>query len=78
MSAALLSDPQEVTPEYWQKVREEALDRVNSRRVAKEQLEEILLAALHSGEPIEVTPAMWDDLRQNLRARAKARESAMR
>ena len=78
MSAALLSDPQEVTPEYWQKVREEALDRVNSCRVAKEQLEEILLAALHSGEPIEVTPAMWDDLRQNLRARAKARESAMR
>jgi antitoxin ParD1/3/4 len=35
LSAALQSEAQEVTPEYWQKLREEALDRVNARRAAK-------------------------------------------
>ena len=35
LSAALMSDAQEVTPEYWQKLREEALARVNARRVVR-------------------------------------------
>ena len=35
LSSALTSDAQEVTPEYWQKLREEALGRVNARRAAR-------------------------------------------
>ena len=52
------------------------LVRADQKRKAREQLEDVLSAALQT-EVQEVTPAMWEDLRQNLRARAKAREAAM-
>ena len=50
--------------------------RAEQKRIAKEQLEETLLAALRSGEPVEVSPAMWEELRRNIRTRAQVQESA--
>ena len=53
-----------------------ALVRADQKRRAREQLEEVLLHALQSGEPTEVTPAMWEEIRHTLQTRAKAREAA--
>lgn len=50
--------------------------RAEQKRIAKEQLEVTLLAALRSGEPVEVSPAMWEELRRNIRTRAQVQESA--
>jgi len=52
------------------------LVRADQKRQAKEQLEQILLSAINSGDPMEVTPEMVDEVRQRLRARAKQRQPA--
>jgi antitoxin ParD1/3/4 len=54
------------------------LVRADQKRHAKEQLEQILLNAINSGDPIEVTPEMIEDVRQTLRARAARRKAAER
>jgi antitoxin ParD1/3/4 len=52
------------------------LVRADQKRHAKEQLEQILLNAINSGDPVEVTPEMVEDVRQKLRARAGQRKAA--
>jgi antitoxin ParD1/3/4 len=52
------------------------LVRADQKRKARQELEEILLTALRSGEPTEVTPEMWEELRAKIRTRATARESS--
>jgi len=52
------------------------LVRADQKRRDKEQLEQLLINSLNSGEPIEITPEMLDDVRRRLRARAKSRKSA--
>lgn len=52
------------------------LVRADQKRKDKDQLEELLLKSLNSGEPIDITPEMLDDVRKRLRARAKGRKSA--
>jgi antitoxin ParD1/3/4 len=54
------------------------LVRADQKRHAKEQLEQILLNAINSGDPIDVTPEMIDEVRQRLRARAAPRKPAKR
>lgn len=54
------------------------LVRADQKRHAKEQLEQILLKAINSGEPIEVTPEVVEEVRQRLRARAAQRKPAKR
>ncbi|MGB7554229.1 MAG: type II toxin-antitoxin system ParD family antitoxin [Candidatus Korobacteraceae bacterium] len=54
------------------------LVRADQKRHAKEQLEEILLSAINSGNPIDVTPEMLKEVRQRLRARAAQRKPAKR
>jgi antitoxin ParD1/3/4 len=48
------------------------LVRDDQKRKALEQLENVLLEALRSGEPIEVTPAAWEQLRKKVRERLQA------
>lgn len=52
------------------------LVRADQKRRDKDQLEQLLLNALNSGEPIEITTQMLEDVRRRLRARAKARKLA--
>ena len=52
------------------------LVRADQKRKARQELEEILLTALRSGEPTDVTPEMWEELRAKIRTRATARESS--
>jgi antitoxin ParD1/3/4 len=52
------------------------LVRADQQRRAKERLEEILIAALRSGEPMDATSHQWEELRQQLQGRAKGREAA--
>jgi antitoxin ParD1/3/4 len=54
------------------------LVRADQKRHAKEQLEQILLNAINSGDPIDVTPEMVEEVRQRLRARAAQRKPAKR
>jgi antitoxin ParD1/3/4 len=49
------------------------LVRADQKRHAKEQLEQVLLSAINSGDPIEVTPEMINEVRQRLQARAAQR-----
>ena len=49
------------------------LVRADQKRHAKEQLEQILLKALNSGDPFEVTPGMLEDIKRKLRARSAQR-----
>jgi antitoxin ParD1/3/4 len=51
------------------------LVRADQKRRNKDQLEQLLMNSLKSGEAIEVTPQMLDDVRKRLRARAKSRKS---
>ena len=39
------------------------------QRAARKELEELLLAGLHSGQGIEVTPEYWDAKKREFRAR---------
>ena len=50
------------------------LVRADQKRQAKEQLEQVLLSAINSGEPIEVTPEMINEVRQRLQARGAQRK----
>jgi antitoxin ParD1/3/4 len=50
------------------------LVRADQKRRDKDQLEQLLINSLNSGEPIEITPEMLDDVRRRLRTRAKARK----
>jgi antitoxin ParD1/3/4 len=54
------------------------LVRADQKRHAKEQLEQILLSSINSGDPIDVTPKMIEDVKQKLRARAAQRKAAKR
>jgi antitoxin ParD1/3/4 len=54
------------------------LVRADQKRNAKEQLEQVLLNAINSGDPIEVTAEMIDEVRQRLRARAAQRKPVKR
>lgn len=54
------------------------LVRADQKRHAKEQLEQLLLNAINSGEPIDVTHEMVEEVRQRLRARAAQRKPAKR
>ena len=49
------------------------LVRADQKRHGKEQLEQVLLSAINSGDPIEVTPEMINEVRQRLQARAAQR-----
>ncbi len=51
------------------------LVRADQKRHAKEQLEQILLNAINSGDPVEVTPEMVEEVKQRLRARAAQRSA---
>ena len=51
------------------------LVRADQKRRDKDQLEQLLMSSLKSGEAIEVTPEMLDEVRKRLRARAKSRKS---
>jgi antitoxin ParD1/3/4 len=61
------------TSEY---VRE--LVRADQKRHAKEQLEQILLNAVNSGDPFEVTPEMLEDIKLKLRTRSAQRNGTKR
>ena len=50
------------------------LVRTDQKRKAKDQLENILLESLQSGDAVDITPRMWDELRQKISTRAKARK----
>ena len=50
------------------------LVRADQKRHAQEQLEQVLLSAINSGDPIEVTPEMIHEVRQRLKARAAQRK----
>jgi antitoxin ParD1/3/4 len=54
------------------------LVRADQKRHAKEQLEQILLDAMNSGDPFEVTSEMLEDVKQKLRVRAKQRNETKR
>ena len=46
----------------------------NQKLNSKEQLEQVLLNSLNSGDPIEINPAMVDEIRNRLRSRAALRK----
>ena len=50
--------------------------RADQKRHAKEELEQILLNSMNSGDPFEVTPEMLEDVKQKLRVRAAQRDGA--
>jgi len=52
------------------------LVRADQKRQAKEQLEQVLLDAINSGDAIEATPEMFEEVRQRIRARAAQRQLA--
>jgi antitoxin ParD1/3/4 len=54
------------------------LVRADQKRHAKEELEQILLNAMNSGDPFEVTPEMLEDVKQKLRVRAAQRNGTKR
>ena len=54
------------------------LVRADQKRHAKEQLEQILLAAINSGDPIDLTPGMIEDAKDQLRAQAAKRSAGKR
>jgi len=52
------------------------LVRADQKRRGKDQLEELLIQSLQSGEAIEITPEMLEDVRKRLRCRAQGRKLA--
>ena len=50
------------------------LVRADQKRHGKEQLEQVLLSAINSGDPIEVTPEMINEVRKRLQDRAAQRK----
>lgn len=51
------------------------LVRADQKRQAKDELEQVLLASIGSGEAMDVTPEMVDEVRARLRSRAAARRA---
>ncbi|MEG9438734.1 type II toxin-antitoxin system ParD family antitoxin [Edaphobacter sp. HDX4] len=51
------------------------LVRADQKRQAKEELEQMLIGAINSGDPMDVTPEMIEQVRNRLRARAEQRKS---
>jgi antitoxin ParD1/3/4 len=51
------------------------LVRADQKRRDKDQLEQLLINSLNSGDPIEITREMIEGVRRKLRARAKGRTS---
>ncbi len=51
------------------------LVRADQKRRNKDQLEQLLISSLNSGESIEISAEMLDDVRKRLRVRAKGRKS---
>jgi antitoxin ParD1/3/4 len=51
------------------------LVRADQKRRAKEELEQILMNAMNSGEPIDITPEVVEDVKRRLRARAVQRRA---
>jgi len=49
------------------------LVRADQKRRDKEQLEQVLIQSLRSGEAIDITPEMIEDVRKRLCSRAKGR-----
>jgi antitoxin ParD1/3/4 len=49
------------------------LVRADQKRHAKEQLEQVLLSAVNSGDPMDVTADMVEQVRQRLRGRQLSR-----
>ncbi len=54
------------------------LVRADQKRHAKEQMEQILLNAMDSGDPFEVTPEMLEDIKLKLRTRSAQRNGTKR
>ncbi len=54
------------------------LVRADQKRHAKEQLEQILLNAMNSGDSFEVTPEMLEDIKLKLTARSAQRTGTRR
>jgi antitoxin ParD1/3/4 len=52
------------------------LVRADQKRRAKEELEQILMNAMNSGDPIGITPEVVEDVKRRLRARAVQRKAA--
>jgi len=52
------------------------LVRADQKRQAKEQLEQVLLDSIHSGDAIDVTPEMIEEVNQRIRSRAAQRALA--
>jgi len=52
------------------------LVRADQKRRAKEELEQILMNAMNSGDPIDITPEVVEDVKRRLRARAVQRKAA--
>ncbi len=52
------------------------LVRADQKRRAKEELEQILMNAMSSGDPIDITPEVVEDVKRRLRARAVQRKAA--
>jgi antitoxin ParD1/3/4 len=50
-----------------------ALVRADQKRHAKEQLEQVLVSAMNSGDPMDLTEEMVEQVRQRLRGRASQR-----
>jgi antitoxin ParD1/3/4 len=51
------------------------LVRADQKRRAKEELEQILMNAMNSGDPIGITPEVVEDVKRRLRARAVQRKA---
>jgi antitoxin ParD1/3/4 len=52
------------------------LVRADQKRKDKDQLEQVLIQSLRSGEAIDITPEMLEGVRKRLRSRAKGRGPA--
>jgi antitoxin ParD1/3/4 len=52
------------------------LVRADQKRQAKEQLEQVLLDAVNSGNAIEATPEIFEEVRRRIRSRVTQRELA--
>jgi antitoxin ParD1/3/4 len=49
------------------------LVRADQKRRDKDQLEQLLIQSLNSGEALDITPKMVEDVRRRLRTRARPR-----
>ncbi len=52
------------------------LIREDRERATQEQLEELLVQGLQSGDPVEMTPEDWSEIRRTARERLAAKKAA--